>query len=407
VKAAHTTLNSVREPRPAREEFLVFGAPLIEQEEIDEVVDTLRSGWLGTGPKTKAFEAAFAQYIGTPHAIALNSCTAGLHLVLDAWGIGPGDEVITSTLTFAATANVICHVGARPIFVDVDPDTMNMDPDALESAITPRTRAIIPVHFAGRPCQMARIMTIARRYGLKVLEDAAHATEAWYGPQKVGTIGDAAAFSFYSTKNLVTGEGGMVTTADDQLAETVRIRSLHGISKDAWKRYGQEGYQPYECLYPGYKYNMMDLQASIGNHQLAKLERFWLIRDRHWQRYQTAFRDCKALTLPCPDDPIGRHARHLYTILLNPVHTPIKRVEFMEALRQQKIGTGVHFTALHLHPFYRQRFGYRSGQFPVAEAIAETTVSLPLSPKMSTDDVEDVIAAVRRALDTSVGSCHA
>lgn len=384
---------------PRREQYLIFGAPLIEEEEIAEVVATLRSGWLGTGPKTKLFEQRFCDYTGAKHAVALNSCTAGLHLALDTLGIGPGDEVITTTMTFAATANVICHVGARPVLVDCEPLTMNLDPRALEAAITPRTKAIVPVHFAGRPCDMDAIMAIARRHDLRVVEDAAHATEAWYHGQKVGTIGDIAAFSFYSTKNIVTGEGGMITTNDARLAETLRIRSLHGISRDAWKRYSAAGYTPYEVLYPGYKYNMMDLQASLGLHQLAKVERFWERRDHYWRMYQQAFAPLAELITPVPDEPDTKHARHLYTLLLDLDRITCDRYAFMERLRLENIGTGVHFVALHLQPLYRERYGYARGMFPNAEFVSDRTLSLPLSPRLSEQDVQDVIAAVYRVLD--------
>ncbi|MEB3222813.1 MAG: DegT/DnrJ/EryC1/StrS family aminotransferase [Candidatus Sericytochromatia bacterium] len=384
--------------RPRRDTFLVFGMPLIEEEEIAEVVATLRSGWLGTGPKTRAFEERFAAHVGVPHALALNSCTAGLHLALDALGVGPGDEVVVPTLTFAATANVVCHVGATPVFVDVDPVTMNLDPAAFEAAITPRTRAVIPVHFAGRPCEMDALVAIARRHGVHVVEDAAHATEAWYHGRPTGALGDVAAFSFYSTKNVVTGEGGMVTTARAELADTMRIRSLHGLSRDAWRRYSAAGYQPYQVLHPGFKYNMTDMQASLGLHQLAKVERFWRRRDAIWQRYNAAFAGHAELTLPAPDEPDTRHARHLYTVLLDLDHLSIDRYAFMEALRLEQIGTGVHFEALHLQPYYRERFGWRPGQLPHAERIAARTVSLPLSPRLTDEDVDDVVAAVARVL---------
>lgn len=383
---------------PVREDFLVFGAPLIEEEEIQEVVDTLRSGWLGTGPKTKRFEEAFAAYTGAKHAVALNSCTAGLHLALDVLGIGPGDEVITTPMTFAATANVICHVGATPVFADIDPVTMNLDPAAIERAITPRTKAIIPVHFAGRPCDMDAIMAIARRHGLRVIEDAAHATETWYRGQKVGTIGDIAAFSFYSTKNVVTGEGGMITTQDAAIADEIRIRSLHGISRDAWKRYSAEGYQPYDCMFPGYKYNMMDLQASLGLHQLEKVDRFWERRDRYWQMYNQAFAELPEVVTPAADEPDTRHARHLYTLLLDLDRVTVDRYTVMNMLKDQNIGTGVHFVSLNLHTLYRERFGYQRGDFPNAEYVSDRTFSLPLSPKMSDRDVEDVIAAVHKVI---------
>ncbi len=397
-KRAHFNVTFYKDA-PKREQFLIFGAPLIEEEEIAEVVATLRSGWLGTGPKTKLFEQRFCEFTGAKHAVALNSCTAGLHLALDTLGVGPGDEVITTAMTFAATANVICHVGATPVFVDCEPLTMNIDTEALEAAITPRTKAIIPVHFAGRPCDMDAVMAIARKHDLRVVEDAAHATESYYHGKKVGTIGDITAFSFYSTKNIVTGEGGMITTNDAQLAETLRIRSLHGISRDAWKRYSASGYAPYEVLYPGYKYNMMDLQASIGLHQLAKVDRFWEVRDTYWQMYQKAFAPLAEIVTPVPDEPDTKHARHLYTILLDLTRLTCDRYAFMERLRQENIGTGVHFVALHLQPLYRDRLGYARGAFPNAEFVSDRTVSLPLSPKMTEQDVRDVIAAVYRVLD--------
>lgn len=382
------------ELRPRRTEFLVFGAPLIGEEEIREVEDTLRSGWLGTGPKTKRFEADFAAYTGARHAIALNSCTAGLHLALDAAGIGPGDEVITTPMTFCATANVIMHVGAKPVFADVDRRTFNLDPDAVAKAITPRTRAIIPVHFAGRPCDMEPLLDLAAKHGLIVIEDAAHATEARYHGLKVGAIGDMTAFSFYATKNVVTGEGGMLTTHSDHWAERIRVRSLHGLSKDAWKRYSSDGFQPYDTLYPGYKYNMMDLQASLGLHQLAKVDANLKRREAIWARYDAAFEG--RFRIPAPPEPETVHARHLYTLLLEPEKLGMGQVDFLEALKAENIGAGIHFIALHLHSFYKDRLGTKRGDFPNAEWISDRTISLPLSPKLTDEDVDDVIAAVLR-----------
>lgn len=378
---------------PVRKDFLVFGSPAIEEPEIQEVVDTLRSGWLGTGPKTFKFEEMFREYIGCKHAIALNSCTAGLYLALEVIGIKEGDEVITSPLTFAATANVIVHHKAKPVFVDVELETMNLDPNKVEDAITPRTRAIIPVHMAGRPCKMDEIMDIARRHNLFVIEDAAHAVEAWYKDKKVGNIGDLAAFSFYVTKNVCTGEGGMVTTNNDDWAEEIRIKRLHGISKDAWKRYSSEGFQPYEVIYPGYKFNMMDIQAALGIHQLARVERNLKIRERHWRRYNEAFADLPEIITPIEEEGI-RHARHLYTILLRTEMLRINRNKFIEALKAENIGSGIHFIALHLHKYYCETFGYRFGDFPNAEFISDRIVSLPLSPKLRDEDITDVIEAV-------------
>jgi dTDP-4-amino-4,6-dideoxygalactose transaminase len=384
--------------RRPRSEFLIFGSPAIGEPEIAEVVATLRSGWLGTGPRVQRFEADFRAYIGCAHAVALSSCSAGLHLALDVLGIGPGDEVITSPLTFSATANVIVHVGARPVFADVDPRTMNLDAEAAARAVTHRTKAILPVHFAGRPCEMDPLLEVARRHGLRVVEDAAHATETRYRGRPIGTIGDLTSFSFYVTKNLVTGEGGMLTTEDAAWAEEIRVRALHGISRDAWKRYSADGFQPYDTLFPGYKYNMTDLQAALGIHQLARLEANLAVRERHWRRYDEAFADHPFLTRPAPADARDRHARHLYTVLLDTDRAGMSRNEFIVRLKAENIGTGIHFTALHLHSYYAKTFGFRRGQFPNAEFIGERTVSLPLSAKLTYDDVEDVIAAVFRVL---------
>lgn len=383
--------------QPVRKDFLVFGSPDIKEAEIQEVVDTLRSGWLGTGPKVRRFEEDFRAYIGCKHAIALNSCTAGLHLALDVLDIGEGDEVITTPITFAATANVIVHRGAKPVFVDVERDTMNIDPGKAEEAITPSTKAVMPVHMAGRPCKMDEVMDIAQRHNLMVIEDAAHAVEAWYEGEKVGNIGDITAFSFYVTKNVCTGEGGMVTTNNGEWAEVMRIKSLHGISKDAWKRYSAEGFQPYEAIYAGYKHNMMDIQAALGIHQLARVEQNLETRERYWQMYDEAFADIPEIITPSKELPHGtRHARHLYTILLDIDHLRMTRSQFIEALKAEHIGTGIHFTALHLHKFYRETLGYKPGDLPNAEWIGDRTISIPLSPKLTRPDVGHVVEAVRK-----------
>ena len=385
--------------KPIRDKFLVFGKPAIGEPEIQEMVDTLRSGWLGTGPRTRRFEAAFRRYIGSKHAIALNSCTAGLHLALEIVGVRAGDEVITTPMTFAATANVIVHLGARPVFVDVRRETMNIDPTQIEAAITPRTKAIIPVHLAGRPCEMDAIMKIARRHGLYVIEDAAHAIEASYKGKKIGNIGDLTAFSFYVTKNLCTGEGGMVTTNNADWADQLRIKSLHGISQDAWKRYSADGSTTYETIYPGYKYNMTDMQAALGIHQLERLEDNLKIRQRYAQSYDKAFDDLPEISVPDRKlPPRSCHACHLYPLLLDLDRLRIKRNEFIEAMKAEHVGTGVHFTALHLHKFYREKFGYKAGQFPNAEWIGQRTLSVPLSPQLSPAEVDDVSRAVIRLI---------
>jgi dTDP-4-amino-4,6-dideoxygalactose transaminase len=390
---------SNQDMRNGRQKFLVFGSPAIEEPEIQEVLDTLRSGWLGTGPRVNRFEEAFRQYVGCVHAIALNSCTAGLHLALDVLGVGPGDEIVTTPLTFASTANVIVHRGAHPVFVDVERNTMNIDPYGIEKAITSRTKAIIPVHLAGRPCEMDKIIDIAKRHNLYVIEDAAHAVEAWYKGQKIGNIGHITVFSFYVTKNVCTGEGGMLTTNHGDWADEVRIKSLHGLSKDAWMRYSAEGFQPYEVLYPGYKYNMTDMQAALGIHQLARVEKNLKIRERQWEMYDQAFEHLPEVITPWKQlAPGSRHARHLYTILLDIDRLRITRDQFIEAMKTEKIGTGIHFAPLHLHKYYRETFGHKKGDFPNAEWIGERTVSLPLSPKLDINDVTDVIGAVQKVL---------
>jgi dTDP-4-amino-4,6-dideoxygalactose transaminase len=388
---------------PVRTEFLVFGAPAIEEPEIEEVVDSLRAGWLSTGPKVAKFETLFRDYIGVPHAKAVNSCSAGLHLSLLVAGVGPGDEVITTPMTFAATANVIEHVGARPVFVDVDLSTMNIDPVAIEAALTERTKAIIPVHFAGRPCDMDRISQIAASHDLVVIEDAAHATEGLYHGRKVGTLGDSGCFSFYVTKNLVTGEGGMVTTARSDWAADLEAYALHGLSRGAWKRYSDEGFKHYEVVFPGFKYNMMDLQAAIGMHQIGRLGKYHERRCEIWQRYDEAFAGLPLIT-PAAEEPDTTHARHLYTALIDIDELGADRDSFQQALFYDNIGTGIHFVALHLHPFYRERYGYRRGDFPNAEWISDRTLSLPLSAKLSDADVDDVVAAVARASEALGGS---
>ena len=386
--------------QPVRKDFLVFGSPAIEEAEIKEVDDTIRSGWLGTGPKTCKFEEDFKNYIGCKHAIALNSCTAGLHLALDAVGVSRGDEVITTPMTFASTANVVVHLGALPVFVDIDRETMNIDPSRIEQAITSKTKAIVPVHMAGHPCRMDEITKIAKDHNIAVVEDAAHAIEARFKNMKVGNIGDITAFSFYVTKNVCTGEGGMVTTNNDAWAEEMRIKRLHGLSKDAWKRYSAEGFKPYEIIYAGYKYNMTDIQASLGIHQLARVEKNLRTREKYWEMYNKAFRDVPEIITPVEGKEI-KHARHLYTILIRPELLKIDRNYLIEALKAENIGTGIHFVALHLHKFYREAFGFKRGDFPNAEFVSDRTISLPLTAKLTENDVNDVIVAVKKVLAAS------
>jgi dTDP-4-amino-4,6-dideoxygalactose transaminase len=381
---------------PIRQEFLPFSLPDIGEEEIEEVAQALRSGWITTGPRTREFERRLGEYVGAKHITAVNSCTGALHVALAAIGVGPGDEVITSPLTFCSTANVVLHLGGRPIFADVG-DDYNVDPAEIERRITPQTRAIVPVHYSGQACQMDRILACARAHHLPVVEDAAHAIGARYCGHMVGTLGDVTAFSFYAIKNMTTAEGGAIVTADDELAERMRLLTLHGISKDAWKRYTSEGSWYYEVVYPGYKYNMTDVQAAMGLHQLAKLERFLEVRSRYVAMYNDAFADMPEIRRPICN-PDVRHAWHLYVIQLELERLAVNRAQFIEALRAENIGTSVHFIPVHLHPYYRETFGFKRGDYPRAEYVYDRILSLPLYPKMSEQDVQDVIAAVRRVV---------
>lgn len=380
-----------------RTNFLVFGAPQIEEDEIAEVVATLRSGWIGTGPRTAAFEQDFSGFIGASQAVGLNSCTAALHLSLIAAGVGPGDEVITTPLTFCATVNAIIHSGATPVLADIDPVSMNIDPRRMEAAITPRTKAVLPVHFAGRPCDMDAIMGVANRIGLKVVEDCAHAIEAEFDGRKMGSFGDFGCFSFYVTKNVTTGEGGMVITRRAEDANRIKVLALHGMSKDAWHRFGDTGYKHYLVEECGFKYNMTDLQAAIGLHQLRRVEKNWEHRRAIWQRYDDAFREFP-IGLPEPLDQRHRHAHHLYTVLVDRERTGISRDEFLDGMTRQMIGVGVHYLSIPEHPYYQRRFGWRPQDFPEAMRVGRQTVSLPLSPQLNADDVGDVIAAVKSVL---------
>lgn len=387
---------------PIRTNFLPFALPSIGEEEIAEVVDSLRSGWITTGPKVKRFEADFAQYVGCDHAIAVSSCTAALHIALTSLCIGPSDEVIVPTLTFCSTANVVVHVGATPVLVDVGSD-FNVRPDDIERAITPRTRAIVLVHFSGQACDLTAIYEIARRYDLPVVEDAAHAIGAEYDGRKLGHAyfsqecglkKHVVCFSFYATKNLTTGEGGMIAASDDDLAERMRLLSLHGMSRDAWKRYTGSGSWYYEILAAGYKDNMTDVQAAMGIHQLKKLDGFIATRARYAQIYNEAF--ALLPEIATPEVTTGqRHAWHLYVIQVMLDRIAIDRDQFIQELRARNIGTSVHFIPVHLHPYYQERFGYRRGDLKQAEQLYDRIVSLPLYPRMTDEDVHDVVRAVQ------------
>jgi dTDP-4-amino-4,6-dideoxygalactose transaminase len=390
-----------------RKEFLPFALPDVDGSELAEIKEALDSGWVTTGPKTRQFEQDFASYVGAKHAIAVSSCTAAMHLALEAIGLQQGDEVITTPYTFAATAEVVRYFDARPVFVDVDPISLNICPDLLEAAITQHTRAIIPIHIAGLPADLDPIYTIATKHNLAVMEDAAHAFPAKYKGRIIGQdlTTDLAfqgphfnCFSFYATKAITTGEGGMITTGNDALAERCRIMALHGISKDAWKRYTAEGSWYYEIMAPGYKYNMTDIAAAMGIAQLAKAERMWRQRREIAQRYNEAFSVTPQLQIPY-DRVDCQHAWHLYMLRLNLEQVCIDRAKFVEEMKHRNIGTSVHFIPLHLHPYYRHTYGYQPEDFPVAYQEYQREISLPIYSRMSNEDVRHVIAAVLEVVE--------
>jgi dTDP-4-amino-4,6-dideoxygalactose transaminase len=382
---------------PIRANYLVFGAPKIGEAEIEELVATVRSGWIGTGPRTARFEQEFAAYQGVRHAMAVSSCTAALHLAMMAAGIGPGDEVIVPAMTFVASTNSVIHTGAVPVLCDVDYETQNIRIDDVERRATKRTKALLPVHFAGRPVDLTSVEAFARDRGHVVVSDAAHAIESEHRGRKVAQFGNLAAYSFYPTKNVTTGEGGMVTTNDDALADRIRILRLHGLSADAWKRFSDEGFKHYEAVEAGFKYNMTDMEAALGLHQLARIEEASTRRQAIWARYVAAFAGLP-LTVPPPVPAGDRHALHLYTVLLHLDELRVDRDAIAHALHLEKIGVGIHYRAIHLHPYYRARFGYAPAAFPNAAKISERTLSLPLSAALTDADVDDVIQAVHRVL---------
>jgi dTDP-4-amino-4,6-dideoxygalactose transaminase len=375
------------------EGFLPYNLPDISDTEINAVVETLRSGWLAPGPRVKAFEAAFAAYTGAKHAIALDSATAGMHLALIASGIGPGDEVVTTPTTFAATVNTIIHAGATPVLADIRIDDYCIDPEAIERAITPRTRAIMPVHHAGTACRMDEILEIARRHRLAVIEDAAHALGTYIGERSVGVFGDATVFSFYPTKNVTSGRGGMLTTDDDALAERCRVLSLHGMSNDAWDRYTERGSWAYRVLAPGYNYAMTDFQAALGHAQFSRLGEFQRVRRHLAQMFSERLGRLPQLVLPVEREGTT-HAWHLYVVRLRPEARTISRDEFIVAMKERGIGTSVHFIPIHHHPYYRETYGWAPGDFPVSDQAYETMVSLPLYTRMTEAEVDRVASAV-------------
>ena len=380
-----------------RSSFLPFHQPLVDADDERAVLETLRSGWLTTGPRTKAFEKDLAAYTRAAHCVAVNSCTAALHLALDALGVGAGDEVITSPITFASTANVIVHRGARPVFIDVEPDTFNIDAAAIERALTPRTKALLPVDFAGQPCDLDAIMAIGARHRIPVIEDAAHAIGAEYKGRRIGGVADMTCFSFYATKNITSGEGGALTTNRQDWADRIGVMALHGISRDAWKRYGNEGYQHWDIIAPGYKYNMFDLQAALVRSQFNKINAFYSRRVALKQRLDAGLRDLPEITLPV-ERPWALHAYHLYPILVQTDRLSADRDTIMNAIQAENVGIGVHFRAVHLHPYYAETFGFHRGMCPIAEGYSDRTISLPLYPRMTDHDADDTVAAVRKVL---------
>ena len=383
---------SRRRKTTMRDTFLPFSPPFIGEEEIAEVVDSLRSGWITTGPKTKRFEADFAAYVNAPAALALSSCTAGLHTALEVNGIGPGDEVITSPMTFTATVAVIEHTGARPVLVDIEPDTLNIDPEHVRAAVTDRTRAVIAVHYGGHPCELDTLRDICREHDLLLVEDAAHAIPAKYKGAFIGSGDNPVAFSFYATKNLTTAEGGMLT-GDPAMIETAVVASLHGMDRDAWKRNDRTGSWRYDIVTPGFKYNMTDLQAAIGLRQLDRLEAMHARRREIVAMYDEAFGACGAFDLPVERDEV-QHAWHLYPLRIREGALSITRDEMIEELRARNIGTSVHFIPVHTFTYYREKYGYRPEDFPVTWREAERLISLPLHPGLGDGDVRDVIEAV-------------
>jgi len=392
---------SEKPPVRTKENFLVFGSPALEQAEIDEVVACLKSRWIGTGPRTARFERDFAEYKGVESAVALHSCTAALHLALVALNLKPGDEVITTPLTFCATVNAILHAGGTPVLADVDPATMNIDPAKVREKITPRTRALLPVHFAGRPCDMDALSALAAEHNLAVIEDCAHAIETTYHGHKAGTLGDFGCFSFYVTKNIITGEGGMVIAKRPEDLARIKVLGLHGMSADAWNRFGDEGYKHYLVVEAGFKYNMMDLQAALGIHQLPRVDAYHARREQVWAAYDAAFAtlpEGKRLGLPSPQEPDTLHARHLYSVMVDQEQSGITRDAFLTAMTKQGIGVGVHYLSLPEHPYYQERLGWRAEDYPHAMRLGRQTVSLPISARLADADVKDVITAVHRVL---------
>ena len=376
-------------------DFIVFGSPLIGSDEINSVIDVLDSGWLGTGPKVNEFEEKFKAYKAASSAMAVNSCTSALHLSYLVSGISAGDEVITTPMTFCATVNAIIHAGGVPVLADIDPLTLNISPLEIEKKITSKTKAIVPVHFAGRPCNMNAIMSLANLNGLKVIEDCAHAVEAEYRGQKTGTIGDFGCFSFYSTKNIVTAEGGMVLARNKEDAARIKVLSLHGMNRDAWKRFGGDGYKHYQVTECGYKYNMIDLLAAIGISQLEKVEKFWARRREIWTRYMNELANLP-IGLPATPELNTKHAFHLFTLQIDQNIAKISRDAFIDAMTAHGVGVGVHYLSIPEHQYYRDNYGWDPQDYPYALKVGRETVSIPISPKLSDTQIDKIIESIKK-----------
>jgi dTDP-4-amino-4,6-dideoxygalactose transaminase len=381
-----------------RDTFLPFARPSIGEEEIAEVADTLRSGWITTGPRVERFAAAFAEYVGGRYAVPVSSATAGLHVALLALGVGPGDEVVTTPMTFVATLNTIVHCGARPVLADIDAATLNVRVEEIERRLSPATKAILPVHYVGQPADLDPILELAAARNVAVLEDAAHAVGAEYKGRRIGSFPTTSVFSFHPNKNMTTGEGGMVVTEDEEVLEKASLLKFHGMDREAWKRFAKAGSPRYDVAAPGFKYNMMDIQAALGLHQLKRLDGFLAERERLAAAYDAALADTPGLLLPHRVSYPVRHAWHLYTPLVDIDRLTIDRDRFQEELKQRNIGTGLHYTAAHEFSYYASSFGWRPEDFPEAHYVSERIVSLPLFPGLTAEDQADVVEAVRDVL---------
>lgn len=379
--------------------FLPYARPWVSEEAIQDVVECLRSGWITTGPRVAQFESNLAAYCDAPHALTVTSATAGLFLALRALDLQEGDEVITTPMTFVCTANVIVQAGGKPVFVDIEEGTYNMDVTKLEAAITPNTRAVIPVHFDGLPVDLDPLYTIAKKHRLFVIEDAAHAIGASYKGKKIGSFGDVQVFSFHPNKNMTSGEGGCLTLREEALARKIKVDRFHGIDRDAFNRFAKGGSQHYDVILPGFKFNMMDVQAAIGIHQLKSLDDFIARRRILAERYKESLKDLEAIHLPETPAYEHEHAWHQFAITIDPEKAGMSRDQFMEALKEHDVGTGLQFLPVHLFTFYREKYGYRPGDFPIAEKVGQNIVSLPLFPAMTDEDQERVVSAVRKVLD--------